>query len=304
MSFTTWASAFVDGVDTISAAFLNQIRVDVGRAVDGNAGGTYTPSGTLAINGAAGGGFSSDNCTGLTMYVSGSSTPGIVWLNTAGNRPAVNGKKELESFSSSGTALTRLYAHNVTADGYGFSYTVNADWDEAGRQYAKDVSGATASEFVFTSDGVATLRARATAGTPFAESAWEEQIVINSAGILAGATPTADTLYPTNIPKAWAVIEVEGGGAVTVHDEFNVGTASRSTSTITIPLRTNFANSNYAVLITNMGTSAHQFIHSVRFITQTTSSCSVQFYDNTNTLIDLSIASGDVKFAVAMFGRQ
>ncbi len=51
MAFTTYTPAFTDDVSVIPAAYLNQIRVDMGRAIDGTNGGTYTPTADIIING-------------------------------------------------------------------------------------------------------------------------------------------------------------------------------------------------------------------------------------------------------------
>ena len=49
MAFSTYTPAFTDDVSVIPSTYLNQIRVDMGRAVDGNAGGTY--AGVITWNG-------------------------------------------------------------------------------------------------------------------------------------------------------------------------------------------------------------------------------------------------------------
>lgn len=52
MAFVTWPTAFTDDVSSIPAAALNQWRVDLGRAVDGNAGGAYLPTSVIEIGNA------------------------------------------------------------------------------------------------------------------------------------------------------------------------------------------------------------------------------------------------------------
>lgn len=47
-------TGWTDNVDTITAAQINQIDLNQSRAIDGNAGGTYTPSGALTLGGSAG----------------------------------------------------------------------------------------------------------------------------------------------------------------------------------------------------------------------------------------------------------
>jgi len=52
MSFTLYMPAFVDDVSVIPAAFLNKVRVDSSRAIDGTSGGAYAPAASLDIGGA------------------------------------------------------------------------------------------------------------------------------------------------------------------------------------------------------------------------------------------------------------
>lgn len=72
MAFTTFVPAFVNDSMTIPASYLNQIRIDMGRALDGNAGGLYTPSSILEIDGS---GIRSDTATfDGTTTISGTAT--------------------------------------------------------------------------------------------------------------------------------------------------------------------------------------------------------------------------------------
>lgn len=55
MTFTRALPAgWADGVDPITAPQLNQIDVNISRALDGSAGGTYSPQNALVIDGTAG----------------------------------------------------------------------------------------------------------------------------------------------------------------------------------------------------------------------------------------------------------
>lgn len=52
MTLPTYSTAFTDNVSTISADFLNAyVRTQIPKALDGVAGGSYTPSATLSIQG-------------------------------------------------------------------------------------------------------------------------------------------------------------------------------------------------------------------------------------------------------------
>lgn len=298
MSFTTWASAFTDNVSTISAAFLNQIRVDVGRAVDGN-GGTYTPTADIAINGAGGGGLSSNNCTGLTMAVAGTSTPAIVFSAASSSfYPAANGKKEMISLPTSSAMLTRVYGNNLTSEA-GFAFTINADWDEAGRQYSKD-SATDAAEFAFKNTGTLFLRYRSTAGTPFAEATWDEELTIRATDIPVAGTPGANTLFPTNVTKAWGSVAT-GGGSPTLNDGFNVSAVAYSGGTdVLVTLHTAMADTNYAVTISGNDTNSTAYYWGIR--TKTTTTFIIRATDATGSAVDLDATTLTCGFMV--MGRQ
>lgn len=81
MTFTRALPAgWTDGVDPITAPQLNQIDVNISRALDGAAGGTYLPAGSLVLDGSAGVTVG----TGITFTVAGS-------LNMSGTQTQTNG---------------------------------------------------------------------------------------------------------------------------------------------------------------------------------------------------------------------
>jgi len=51
MAFSLFGTAFTDGVDVVSAGFLNWVRTNLVKAIDGTGGGAYTPSSTIDIGG-------------------------------------------------------------------------------------------------------------------------------------------------------------------------------------------------------------------------------------------------------------
>ena len=84
MTFTRALPAgWADGVDPITAAQLNQIDVNISRALDGSAGGTYEPQNALVIDGSAGVNVTTSgvlNIAGtLTMPVVQTVTGGLVF---------------------------------------------------------------------------------------------------------------------------------------------------------------------------------------------------------------------------------
>lgn len=77
-------AGWTDDITTITAAELNGLDINQSRAIDGNAGGTYTPSGALAINGSAGFSIGASNTTTLAAATS---VTGVVTVS--GNNAAV-----------------------------------------------------------------------------------------------------------------------------------------------------------------------------------------------------------------------
>lgn len=69
-------TGWTDNVDTITAAQINQIDLNQSRAIDGNAGGTYTPSGALTLGGSAGVTIGASNTLAVAgaLNVSGTET--------------------------------------------------------------------------------------------------------------------------------------------------------------------------------------------------------------------------------------
>lgn len=65
-----------DNVDTITAAQINQVDLNQSRAIDGNAGGTYTPSAAITLAGNAGITIGASNTLTVagSMVVSGTET--------------------------------------------------------------------------------------------------------------------------------------------------------------------------------------------------------------------------------------
>lgn len=93
MAFTLWPTAFVAGVTQVTAAFLNQIRVDVSRALDGLNGGTYTLASLLELAGAG-------------LKVSGPLT--------ATSTTALQGATTADDLTMSGTERVKVASRTVT----------------------------------------------------------------------------------------------------------------------------------------------------------------------------------------------
>lgn len=78
-----------------------------------------------------------------------------------------------------------------------------------------------------------------------------DQVFIDGANAVA-ATAHTNRLTPKNIVKAWARLDVVGGGSttVTVADGFNVSGAASSGTSLNVTLASAFASTNYAIFVT------------------------------------------------------
>ena len=72
MTFTRVKPAgWTDDIDTITAAELNALDINITRAIDGNAGGSYSPSANINVTDGSGGGFGNMDFRGASIVRSG-----------------------------------------------------------------------------------------------------------------------------------------------------------------------------------------------------------------------------------------
>lgn len=64
-----------------------------------------------------------------------------------------------------------------------------------------------------------------------------------------------NTLTAMNTPKAWAVLNIDNAGNVTISNGFNVSSASTSTVTLTVTFASAFASTGFVVVVTPISTS-------------------------------------------------
>ena len=103
MTFTRALPAgWADGVDPITAPQLNQIDVNISRALDGAAGGTYLPNGALVLDGSAGVTVG----TGITFTVAGSLSMSGTQTQTGGLVLSGNGQLSQRVFTAPDADLT------------------------------------------------------------------------------------------------------------------------------------------------------------------------------------------------------
>jgi hypothetical protein len=109
-------------------------------------------------------------------------------------------------------------------------------------------------------------------------------------------------LCATNVCKAWALIETDGSGGVTVADGYNIDTANVTVTVthILVTIKRPMANVDYGVGATNQTTLFREF--SVDHSTNTTTEFRVLCRDSTAALIDPT--GNALKVFVEVKGRQ
>lgn len=88
MTISLWSTVFTDNVSTIPAAFLNFVRTNLAKAVDGVGGGVITPSAVLEVQGTAGFKINGSGTAARLQYGSRSLSrvqTGLLWNVTAGS---------------------------------------------------------------------------------------------------------------------------------------------------------------------------------------------------------------------------
>lgn len=119
---------------------------------------------------------------------------------------------------------------------------------------------------------------------------------------MAGAVPNSDadfgtnTLTPGLIPKAWGHLSF-AGGVLTVVAGQNISSAAFSGTNIAVTLVNPIASNNQCILVTgDVGTSKYSVANF------TAHPFSIQEYDASNSVVNLSAATGRISFVV--FGVQ
>lgn len=95
-------AGWADGVDPITAPQLNKIDVNISRALDGSAGGTYLPNGALVVDGSAGVNITTSN----SIRVNGTMTMSGTQTQTGGLVLAGNGQLSQRMFDAPDADLT------------------------------------------------------------------------------------------------------------------------------------------------------------------------------------------------------
>jgi hypothetical protein len=117
----------------------------------------------------------------------------------------------------------------------------------------------------------------------FRQGAGSTVLHLSPGNITAATAPSANTIYPRSIVKAWGTILGDGTTSPTIEDGFNVDTVSATNaadSTCTINFHTAMADTDYAVMLTGLGVSSiiNNIGYTAHVVAKTTTSFTVNMF--------------------------
>lgn len=337
MSFSTWASVFVDNVSTISAAFLNQIRVDIGRAIDGTGGGTYTPTAPITVSGAQG-------ISVETLFVENgqvdtycSVNPGAELEFIASSLCTFDSAAQLDLLDGSivGIADGCVFVSAAT-----FSFTGQTDLAPTiddltvptashRKEFARCKVASTIGGHIIASRASSELELTVNAGVDDTVGEYSKDSNSTAGNLRLGidgkvtigqrstgsadfttwdseikispvatTSPAINTLIPGLIPKAWAYFTSDGFGSRTVHAQINVNNVTAAGVPALVTLLQPMASANYVVVATCATATA-------RYTTVTITDedqFSINAYDGAGASVSMATNAVGVYFVV--FGLQ
>lgn len=124
----------------------------------------------------------------------------------------------------------------------------------AGGDAALFTGGSSTGKGIVSSGGGTGVGGQFSNGTAATGSTPQNAVVLANGNLsLAGAEPNAtvgftDTVTPMNVVKAWAYINSDGAGNVSITDGFNVTSVSVSTQTITLTIQNDMADLHFGVV--------------------------------------------------------
>jgi hypothetical protein len=115
----------------------------------------------------------------------------------------------------------------------------------------------------------------------------------------SNADPGAHTLHSTNIAKCWAFVETDGAGGTTIHDAFNVTSATVTGGSVRVTFTRGFANSNFSAVVTsgNNGDFAVVTSRNAAYV-------DVAMYDASSPATPIDPATFFLRFNVLIHGRH
>lgn len=120
MTFTRVKPAgWTDDIDTITAAELNALDINITRAIDGNAGGSYSPSANINVTDGSGGGFGNMDFRGASIVRSGGTITmqsGSTHAIASGATMTMSGTQNIPSGGRMTFASGSLHELSVGAD--------------------------------------------------------------------------------------------------------------------------------------------------------------------------------------------
>lgn len=130
---------------------------------------------------------------------------------------------------------------------------------------------------------------------------------ISSQSNPAANTGVTNQLHAKNMPKAWALVEITAGPAITLKAGFNIAGVSASGNAVQIDFADDLANNDFGADVTDMNFQAagtNPIIHGVS--TKTTSAVYIsatQWASGAWATINLPTSTGRL-FSVHVFGEQ
>lgn len=243
MSFSNPYAAKTDDVSTIAAAETNAAGAAIAQAVDGAAGGTYTPSAKVEVNGSGlevGGPFVLDAASDQSAQIDSTVAP------TASSRRLM----VRVPVHTSSTYRARLYAS--VENQVGLEIATNCVW--SGTQWTADQ--AISSNILATFGlGKLSLQSQSTPGAPW--TTWDRTLHLDPRTV---TTPAANTLYPANVPKAWGRATTDGAGGITLNADFGCTSIALSSGDAVITLDNAMASTSYAVVAMSGDISNMDFV--------------------------------------------
>lgn len=203
-------------------------------------GGTYAPSGPVIVGG-----------DGIELRAT------LVFDGFADTTPCMTVDEDPDDWQlieELGQSSIKARKYFQDTGGRGFRWTVNSSWN--GSDWDMDFGGGNTIALEMTSSEIA-IQLPSAFTDPF--PGWTDKIKLNP---FDSASPSANTIYPANIPKAWGRVTTDGAGNVTlVAGAFNVASVALSTGDILVTMHSGFATVNsYVVKLTNSDGANARFV--------------------------------------------
>jgi hypothetical protein len=269
---------------------MNSVDIDTSRAVDGFAGGTYTPSALLTFTGAA-------NIAGIECNGGAGSAPGIN-ATGSGNSFGIRGfggPTDGTGIVGSGNA-SATNAIGVQGLGKGNLQGVDGIGDAGPGVYGKGVTGyGVVAETTTPATGRPPLRIVPQGSEPnILEDGgiWVRSDTDLMYVLLNSLTNVVMTDRADLTPKAWGKASTDGVGGASL-DASAGCTAGINGNNLQITLSTSMGGVHWSCVATALGAQKFAFI-----VSQTATTVDIRLYDHTAGLIDMAASAEKVFFNI------